>query len=127
MAGQGLVLVTGMGLVYPYGSRNAETLRVDPVTLHIFIVTKETDDDGSRYVERAPHGDISLDGSRIGVRDQADVARLFFRDGYVPLEDPFDAAACEVPIQGEASAFTSYGGLVTVSEGRGVALYYIGL
>ncbi len=143
-----------MALIYPYGARNAETLLVDPVTLDIFIVTKKTDDDASVYVKRAPHvgegpfvmeslgswgtldmtatgGDISPDGSRIVVRDYTDVARLFFRDGYLPLEDAFDAAACEIEIQGEyqgeAIAFTSDGGLVTVSEGQGVELYYIGL
>lgn len=140
-----------MHLTYPDGARNAETLLVDPVTFDLYLVTKGGN--AGVYVKRAPHdaegpfelealgepaslaltatgGDVSPDGSRVVVRDYTETARLWIRDGYLPLEDAFDAEPCAVAIhpeqQGEAIAFTA-GGLVTVSEGVGPSLYYIGL
>lgn len=144
-----------LDLIYPWGPRNAETLIVDPLTADIFVITKKTTGNASAYVKRAPHdvggtfvmesvgdwsslamtatgGDISPDGSRIVVRDYTTTARLFFRDGYLPLEDAFLAAPCDITIQGEfqgeAIGFTNDGqGLVTVSEGYAQSLYYVAL
>ncbi len=144
-----------MELEYPDGPHNAETLLVDPLTLDVFIVTKEDSSVPDIYVKRAPHadggpyvlealgsgdelpytataGDISPDGSWIVVRDYGDTAYLFPRDGYLPLEDAFSGTPCEIDIhseaQGEAIAFTADGSaLVTVSEGTQEPLYRIGL
>jgi hypothetical protein len=139
-----------MVLTYPGGARNAETLLVDPVTFDLYVVTKG--DAAEVYTKRAPHdaegpfeledlgsppslallatgGDVSPDGSRVVVRDYGETARLWFRDGYLPLESAFDAEPCALPIhaeqQGEAIGFVP-GGVVTVSEGAGPTLYYIG-
>lgn len=142
-----------MVLEYPDGPQNAETLLVDPVTFDLYVVTKVSSGPAKVYVKRAPHaagdfvvedlggrdtleltatgGDVSADGAWVVVRDYTDVARLFVRDGYRPLEDAFDAEPCEIPIhgefQGEAIAFTPDGaGVVTVSEGEGPDLWYVG-
>jgi hypothetical protein len=144
-----------MALTYPDGARNAETLLVDPLTLDLYVVTKESSGPAEVYVKRAPHdaegpfelenlgdratleltatgGDVSPDGSLVVVRDYTETALLFVRDGYLPLEDAFDEAPCELAIhgefQGEAIGFTLDGaGVVTVSEGSGPSLYYVEL
>jgi hypothetical protein len=151
----GDVTALRMGLTYPDGPHNAETLLVDPLTLDVYIVTKETGAASSVYVKRAPHdsagpfvlesvgtfpsltftatgGDISPDGTQIVVRDYTSTAHLFERDGYAPLEDAFAGTSCPIAIhseqQGEAIGFTADGtGLVTMSEGLYQPMYYIGL
>ncbi len=144
-----------MALTYPDGPRNAETLLVDPLTLDLFIVTKETSSTPTVYVKRAPHaaggpfaleslgtgdllpytatgGDISADGAWIVIRDYTSTAWLYPRDPAVPLEEAFRTTSCPIAIhseqQGEAIAFTQDGSaLVTVSEGTYEPIYWIGL
>jgi hypothetical protein len=143
-----------MALTYPDGPHDAETLLVDPLTLDLYVVTK--DDVASVYVKRAPHddagpfvlealgerpalppiatgGSVSPDGTRVVVRGYDATAWLWMRDGYRPLEDAFDdGAPCPIGLaaepQGEAIGFTADGaGLVTVSEGVGPPLWLVGL
>jgi PKD repeat protein len=144
-----------MELIYPDGARNAETLLVDPISFDVYIVTKDYDGDAELYVKRAPHdsegpfvledlgdleseslvatgGSVSVDGTRIVLRDYSDTAYVWNRDGYLPLEEALLAEPCEIEIagepQGEAVAFTADGGgIVTISEGSAQALNYIGL
>jgi PKD repeat protein len=139
-------------LTYPDGSHDAETLLVDPLTMDLFIVTKDEPDEQSVYVKRAPHddegpfelddlgdfseldlsataGDVSADGTRIIVRDYGDTARMFFRDGYEPFEEAFDDDPCRIEVddrsRGEGIGFTSDGsGVVTIGEGDDPGLYY---
>ncbi len=146
---------TRMALTYPDGARNAETLLVDPLTLDLYIVTKEGSGPASVYAKRAPHvgegpfvleslgeqatldlvatgGDVSMDGTRVVVRDYTTTARLFFRDGYLPFEDSFAAEGCPIGLaseqQGEAVAFTAdERGMITVSEGTNQAMNYVEL
>jgi PKD repeat protein len=142
-------------LTYPDGPHNAETLLVDPLTFDLFVVTKESGGAARLYRKSAPHdvagafvldalgsvpalamtatgGDVSPDGAWVVVRDYSTTAKLFVRDGYLPLEDAFSTTACSITLagerQGEAIGFTSDGSaLVTVSEGVAQPLYYIGL
>jgi PKD repeat protein len=150
----GELVAMEMELTYPNGARNAETLLVDPLTLDVYIVTKDYDGDAELYVKRAPHdsegpfeledlgdlsfelvatgGDVSADGTRIVLRDYSDTAYVWHRDGYLPLEDALLETPCEIEIaserQGEAVAFTPDGvGVVTVSEGRQELIHYIEL
>jgi hypothetical protein len=144
-----------MGLTYPDGPHDAETLLVDPLTLDLFVLTKDSSNGAYVYLKRPPHdaegpfvlealgtwpeldlhatgGDVSLDGFRVVVRDYSTTARVWIRDGYQPLEDAFDEEPCEIDIapeeQGEAITFTvDGGGVVTVSEGVGESLWFIGL
>lgn len=143
-----------MGLDYPnWESLDSETLLVDPLTMDVYIVTKEYEGPSKLFVKRAPHeegsfvledlgempveitataGDVSFDGTRIVVRDYSPTAYVWMRDGYRPLEDAFDQLPCEIEIhsepQGEAVAFTLDGaGIVTLSEGGQEPLYYIEL
>lgn len=143
-----------MALTYPNGrSLDSETLLVDPLTLDLFIVSKEYDGPISLFVKRAPHvgegpfeledlgelpfemtatgGDVSSDGTRIVIRDYSPTALVWNRDGYRPLEDALFEGPCEIEIenepQGEAIAFTADGGIVTVSEGTQEPLNYVGL
>lgn len=146
---------TRMALTYPGGrSLDSETLLVDPLTLDLFIVSKEYDGPISLFVKRAPHvgegpfeledlgelpfemtatgGDVSSDGTRIVIRDYSPTALVWNRDGYLPLEVAlFEDEPCEIDIenepQGEAIAFTADGGIVTVSEGTQEPLNYTGL
>jgi PKD repeat protein len=142
-------------LTYPDGPHNAETLLVDPVTFDLFIVTKDPGVDASVYAKRAPHdeegpfelealgswssldltatgGDVSTDGYRIVIRDYSTTARMWTRDRYLPFEEAFDRDPCRITInndsQGEAIGFTSDdAGVVTLSEGSGVSMYFIEL
>jgi hypothetical protein len=143
-----------MHLDYPEGSLDSESLLVDPLTLDVFIVTKEHDGAFELYVKRAPHaegdyvlenlgefpfeeftataGDVSPDGTRIVLRDYTDTALIWMRDAYRPLEEALDQTPCEFDIadegQGEAMGFTFDGtGVVTVSEGENEVLNYIEL
>ena len=145
---------TRMALTYPDGrSLDSETLLVDPLTLDLFIVSKEYDGPISLFVKRAPHvgegpfeledlgelpfeitatgGDVSSDGTRIVIRDYSPTALVWNRDGYRPLEEALFDLPCEIEIenepQGEAIAFTAEGGIVTVSEGTQEPLNYVGL
>lgn len=140
-------------LAYPDGSHDAETLLVDPWTLDVFIVTKDAPDEQSVYVKRAPHddegpyeledlgdfseldlratgGDVSPDGFRVIVREYSSTARMWFRDGYEPLEEAFDREPCEIEVddgsRGEGIGFTRDGrGVVSIGEGDDVPLYLI--
>jgi PKD repeat protein len=150
----GTLTAMEMELTYPDGPHNAETLLVDPLTLDLYIVTKDYDGDAELYVKRAPHdsaglfvledlgdlptqlvatgGDISADGTRVVLRDYSDRAFVWNRDGYLPLEDALMQTPCEIDIaaerQGEAVGFTADGlGVVTVSEGSEQLLHYIEL
>lgn len=141
-----------MELTFPDGPHDAETMMVDPLTLDLFVVTKEMSDQ-KVYAKRAPHdgegpyeledlgefeeldlrataGDISDDGSRIVVRDYTEVARLWFRDAYLPFEAAFEEEPCDIDIvddsHGEGVTFTLDGlGIVTINEGDDVPLYYV--
>ncbi|MEZ4235565.1 MAG: PKD domain-containing protein [Myxococcota bacterium] len=143
-----------MGFSYPGTSRDSEALLVDPLTMDIYLISKEYSGPSNAFVKRAPHdsegpfvledlgqlafeitatgGDVSADGTRVVLRDYSPTAHLWIRDAYHPLEDVFAEQPCSVGIhsepQGEAVAFTTDGaGIVTVSEGTQQPLYYIGL
>ena len=143
-----------MELTYPDGPVDAESLLVDPLTMDLYLLTKESDE-ARVYVKRAPHddegpfevealgtwssldfmasgGDVSADGTRVVVRGYSSHARVWMRDGYLPLEAAFDEDPCTVDIrseeQGEGVAFTADGaGLVTVSEGEDPSVSYVEL
>lgn len=135
-------------LVYPDGSKDAETLMVDPLNGDIYVITKR---EFPSRVYRAPYlqstkkqntleqvaslpwgfavgGDISPDGKWIIVRGALN-ASLWIRPEGEPLWHAFRAT--HVPLfliaerQGEAICFDAAGrGYYTISEMKHPPLYY---
>ena len=142
--------VDAINLVYPDLDqyRDAETLMLDPVTKDIYVVSK---DDVPPRVYRAPYpqsttatiimehvcnlpfpwdetsgGDISLDGSKIIIRDDDDHASIWLRPEGTNLWDAFSGSECSVElpypseINGEAICFDAEGkGYYTTTEREG--------
>jgi hypothetical protein len=140
--------VTTLTLQYPDGSRDAETLMVDPTTADLYIVSKR---ETRSRLYRAPYphsttqtiimeyrgqlpwggataGDISPNGAEILVRGYFS-ASLWRRPPDTPLWEAFTHSGYRVPLtvepQGEAIAFHGSGhGYYTVSEGSSQPIYY---
>ena len=136
-------------LVYPDGSRDAETLMVDPVNGDLYIVSKR--ENNSRlyravasslvngatitldYKTQLPWGwatggDISPDGDEILIRGSAN-ASLWSRTPGTNIWDAFAENPVSVPLrwepQGEAIAFDRDGwGYFTLSESTYQPIYY---
>lgn len=135
-------------LVYPDGSKDAETLMVDPLNGDIYIITKR---EFPSRVYRAPDpqfakkqnmleqvaklpwgfavgGDISPDGKWIVVRGALN-ASLWIRPEGEPLWHAFRATHVSLNLiaerQGEAICFDAAGrGYYTISEMKHPPLYY---
>ena len=136
-------------LVYPDGSRDAETLMVDPVNGDLYIVSKR--ENNSRlyravasslvngatitldYKTQLPWGwatggDISPDGNEILIRGSGN-ASLWTRPPGTNVWDAFAQSPVSVPLrtepQGEAIGFDGDGwGYFTVSEQTYQPIYY---
>jgi hypothetical protein len=144
------VILTGVeaiGLLYPDGPRNAETLMLDPLTKDIYIVSKEepskvyraaypqstTSKTTLEYVAKLPWGtatggDISGDGRMVIVRNYL-AASLWLRPQNAPLWRAFEGDECKVSLifeqQGEAICFDASGaGYFTTSEHTHQPIYY---
>lgn len=139
--------VEALGLLYPDGPRNAETLMFDPLTKDIYIISKEGQSKVYRaaypqsatakttleYVAKLPWGtatggDISPDGQMIIVRGYLS-ASVWLRPKDAPLWRAFDSNECSVPLifeqQGEAICFDANGtGYFTTSEHKHQPIYY---
>ncbi|UZR94785.1 hypothetical protein [Chondrinema litorale] len=127
--------------VYPDGSRDAETLMIDPVTKDLYIVSKRESPEINIYVASYPQstsetitldkvgtlpftqataGDISKDGSEILIKNYTTIY-YWKRTSGESVADALAKTATEIPYliepQGEAIAFTTDGtGFYTVSE-----------
>lgn len=142
-----------LGVTYPDGAHNAETLLADPATGDLFIVEKTSAavsgiyriaapfvPGGSVVAERvatlstgdglglATGGDVSPDGREVAVRGYGRTASLWRRLPGSALADAFATEACAIPIaregQGEAFGWLPDGsGYVTTSEGAGQPLH----
>lgn len=134
-------------LQYPDGSRNAETLMIDPLTKDLYIVSKENSTKvylaawpqsttvmvtlekvGAVDLSTAVGGDISPDGTMVVVRGYF-AASLWMRAPETPVQDAFKSPHCRVPLilepQGEAICFDADGtGYYTTSEKRNQPIYY---
>ena len=138
--------VESFTFTYPDGSYDAETLWFDSVSNHVFVITKEAAaarvyraDLESGVLEfvasldfpRASGGDISADGSQIGLRRE-EAAMLWERCDNEPLTDALARAGKVLPVigppgeeNGEALAFLRDGtGYMTISEGSNPAVYF---
>lgn len=134
-------------LRYPDGSRNAETVLLDPVTKDIYIVSKQNKTKVYRAgypqstsevttmeqvakidLGTAVGGDMSRDGTMIIIRGYF-AARLWSRPGGGTVADALSTAGCGTPLvfelQGEAICFDASGqGYYTTSEHRHQPIYY---
>lgn len=139
--------VEAIGLLYPDGPRNAETLMLDPLTKDIYIISKEGQSKVYRaaypqstaakttleYVAKLPWGtatggDISGDGRMVIVRNYLG-ASLWLRPKDAPLWRAFEGDECKVSLifeqQGEAICFDANGsGFYTTSEHANQPIYY---
>jgi hypothetical protein len=139
--------VETIGLVYPDGPHNAETLMIDPLTKDLYIISKEgksriyraaypqptTGITTLEYVGNLPWGtatggDISPDGQMIIVRGYF-AASVWLRPKEGPLWRAFEGEECKVPLivesQGEAICFVENGtGYFTTSENKRQPIYY---
>ena len=114
---------------YPGGSRDAETLFVDPITDDIYVVQKDYDGAAAVYRKSAPHrdgddvileevatldfsvapfsgssttgGDVSPDGTWIIIRTYRQDAYLWRRDRTRPLWEAFDKKPCDIRLPSE--------------------------
>lgn len=141
---------------YPDGARDAETLLVDPVFGHLYLVSKSSMSAARIYRADAPFvsggtrtlsyvgslgsgldtlfvtgGDVSANGELVAVRTYTKVA-LWRRDTSKPLEASLLAAPCTLFENfvgiAEALAFDGDGhDLLTVPEGAGATLRRLGL
>ena len=139
-----------LGLFYPDGnSHDAETLMVDPISRHIYIVTKREKQVG---LYKVPHldfksgdnvklekvlslpytfitaGDISRDGHHIVIKDKEHIYYWHRKDGE-SIEVAMARAAEILPYvpekQGEGLTFKiDNSGYLTISEGKKPALNY---
>ena len=135
-----------LDLRYPDGAHDAEVLLVDPITLDLFVVTKENDQAGVyratsarmstaqstielEYIatlafDVASGGDIAPDGSEIIIRNE-DLAQVWWRSPGQTIVDAMSTAAYLAPVigrptepNGEAIAYRAdNSGYFTVSEG----------
>ncbi len=134
-------------LRYPDGSRNAETLLLDPVTKDIYIVSKESktkvyragypqstnkvttmEQVGTIGSGTAVGGDISQDGSMIIIKGYFS-ASLWERAEGQSVAEALEGKRCRIPLilelQGEAICFDAEGaGYFTVSEHKYQPIYY---
>ncbi len=134
--------VEKIALRFPGGSANAETLMLDPVTLDLFIVTKESrarvfrakfpynplavndlEQIAELGIEKATGGDISPDGTEVVIRNKA---TLFYwkRIQRESFDQIFARQAAELTLldepQGEAICFNLWAtGVLTSSESAG--------
>lgn len=137
---------------YPDGNRNAETIMIDPLTLDIYIVSKESatkvyraawpytfhaaptfDVDTLEVVtsftfDTAVGGDISPDGREILIK-KYNVMYYWTRDEDQTIDEAFEADIRTVPYfiepQGEAVCWASdSSGYYTLSEGSHPHLYF---
>ncbi len=137
---------------YPDGNRNAETLMLDPLTLNIYIVSKESDTKMYRAAwpytfhseptfdvdtleltneftfSTAVAGDISPDGREVLIK-KYNVLYYWPRDESQTIEDALADTLTKVPYllepQGEAVCWASdLSGYYTLSEGSHPHLYF---
>jgi len=137
-----------IGLAYPDGPRDAETLMVDPITADIYIISKR---EMPSKVYRAAYpqsisqtttmelvatlpwgwavgGDISPDGNLVIVKNNSG-ASVWIRPAGANLWEAFANPQCSVPLipepRGEAICFDADGcGYFTVSEKLYQPIYY---
>ena len=140
--------VDALVLQYPDGTRDAETLMVDPRTRNIYVISKS---DNPSRVYRATYpqsttqtntmelvatlgwggavgGDISPTGNLVIVRRYFS-ASLWQRENNTSLSEAFSGPACSIPLafelQGEAIGFNGNGcGYFSVREGTQPPLNY---
>ncbi len=137
---------------YPDGNRNAETLMIDPITLDIYVVSKEQNTkvykatypytfyssptfnvDTLEEVTSLPFstavgGDISSDGKEILIK-KTNIIYYWEREDGQTIEDVLKATPTVVPYikepQGEAVCWSAdLSGYYTISEGSHPHLYY---
>ncbi len=134
-------------LQYSDGSRNAESLFIDPANGDLYIITKEQPasklyrvqaplNSGSTNIlahlltlsfDLATGADISVDGYEILVRRYPE-ATLWQRPPGGEIQEAFQNPACSIPaaseVQGEAIAFDALGSsYYTLSEGQFQPIY----
>ena len=148
------VVPSQLHLNYPDGSKDSETLMVDPLQSLLYIINKRTDtiriyttplmfkDNETRVLtlqgkihipgfkpfKYITSGDISKDGSRILLKSYGKVY-YWQRKGNEPVWKTMQSKPAELPYelqqQGEAIGFTADGtGYFTTSEAAFAAIYY---